>query len=325
MTTISRFKLRIWAASALFAATVLPVTAQTTFPDRVVKIVVPFAPGGSSDGATRILAEQLGTKWKQPVIVENKPGANGTIGAVQVAKSPADGYTILLAPVSIGTVKLLMKNPGFDPVTDLMPVTQIARGDYVLSVHKDLPVKTMAELAAYVRKNHQKVFDGTFGGSSSLAFQQFADLMKFERENVLYRGEALAMNALLAGEVQVVFSTLTGARALIDAGRIKALGIPSKVRSPIAPNIMTADESGAKGFYVDFWFGLMVPKGTPEEVRKKIGKDVAEVLARTDVKARLYSMGLIAQSSTPEEFGKLVHFESIRWIDTAKRANIQAQ
>jgi tripartite-type tricarboxylate transporter receptor subunit TctC len=323
--TIQRFKLPIWAAAALLAATVLPATAQTTFPDRAVKIVVPFAPGGSSDSATRILAEQLGTKWKHPVIVENKPGASSTIGAAQVAKSPADGYTILLTPVSIGTVKLFTKHPGFDPLVDLMPVTQIARGDYVISVHKDVPVNTMAQLAEYVRKNPNKVFDGTFGGSSSLAFQQFADLMKFERSNVLYRGEALAINALVAGEIQVVFSTLTGARAFIDAGRIKALGIPAKTRSPIAPNIMTADESGAKGFYVDFWFGLMVPKGTPEEVRAKIGKDVAEVLAKTEVKARLYSMGLIAKSSTAEEFGKLIQFESNRWVETAKRANIQPQ
>ncbi|RJF95081.1 Bug family tripartite tricarboxylate transporter substrate binding protein [Noviherbaspirillum saxi] len=325
MLNISTRHFRIWAASVLLAATVLPAAAQTTYPQKLVKIVVPFAPGGSSDNATRILAEQLGTKWKQSVIVENKPGANGTIGAAQVAKSPADGYTILLAPVSIATVKLFVKNPGFDPVNDLMPVTQIAQGDYVLSVHKDVPVNSMGEFAEYARKNPGKVFDGTFGGSSMLAFQQFADLMKFERQNVLYRGEALALNALLSGEVQAVLSTLTGAKPFIDSGRIKALGIPAKVRSPIAPNIRTADESGGKGFYADFWFGLMVPKGTPEDVRKKIGSDVAEALAKTEVKARLYSMGLIAKSSTAEEFGKLIQFEATRWVDAAKGAGLQPQ
>lgn len=322
---ISTCNFRIWAASALLAATVLPAAAQTNYPERSVKIIVPFAPGGSSDNAARILAEQLGIKWKQPVVVENKPGANGSIGAAQVAKSPADGYTILLAPVSIGTVNLFVKNPGFDPINDLMPVTQIAQGDYVLSVHKDLPVNSMGELAAYARKNPGKVFDGTFGGSSMLAFQQFADVMKFERQNVIYRGEALALNALMGGEVQAVFSTLTAARPFIDSGRIKALGIPAKARSPIATNVKTSDESGAKGFYVDFWFGLMVPKGTPEEVRKKIGADVAEALAKPEVKARLYSMGLVAKSSTAEEFGKLIQFEATRWVDTAKRAGIQPQ
>lgn len=313
------------AALATSAALCLPALAQNGFPDKPVKIVVPFAPGGSSDSATRIVAEQLSAKWKQSVVVENKPGANGSIGASLVAKSAADGYTILLAPVSIGTVHLFVKNPGFDPLNDLVPVTQIAQGDYVLAVHKDVPAKTMGEFAAYARKNPGKVFDGTFGGGSMLAFQQFADAMQFPRQNVSYRGEALALNALMAGEVQAVLSTLTAARPFIDSGRIKALGIPAKARSPIAPAVKSADESGAKGFYADFWFGFMVPKGTPEDVRKKIGADVAEALAKTEVKARLFSMGLVAKSSSAEELGRLIQLESTRWTETAQRAGIQPQ
>lgn len=309
----------------LLALGSLPVAAQSSFPERTVKIVVPFAPGGSSDSATRILAEQLSSKWKQSVVVENKPGANGSIGAAQVARAAADGSTLLLAPVSVGSIQLFVKNPGFDPLTDLVPITQIAEGDYVLSVHKDVPAKTLAELGAYARKHPGKVFDGTFGGGSMLAFQQFADQMQFQRQNVSYRGESLALNALLAGEVQAVLSTLTAARPFIDSGRIRALGIPSKTRSPIAPQIPSADESGAKGFHVNFWFGLMAPKGTPPEVIKKIHTDVAEALAGTQVKGRLYSMGLVAKSSTPEAFGKLVQFENTRWITTAQRAGIQPQ
>lgn len=320
LRTFSRF-----AAVLVTAVAVVPATADTKYPDKLVKIIVPFAPGGSSDSATRVLADHLSQKWKQSVIVENKPGANGTIGAAQVARSPADGYTLLLAPVSIGTVNLFLKNPGFDRAADLLPVTQIARGDYVLSVHKDLPVNTMGELAEYARKNPNKIFDGTFGGASMLAYQHFADTMNFERQNVFYRGEALAMNALVSGEVQVVFSTLTSAKPFIDSGRIKALGIPAKERSPLAPNIKTSDESGANKFYADFWFGLMVPKGTPDSVRKKINVDVAEALAKPEVKARFNSMGLIPKSSTPEEFGKLIQYESTRWVDAAKRAGIEPQ
>lgn len=325
MNTPRRTFLGYAAGALLLAATTVPTAAQTAYPDKIVKIIVPFAPGGSSDSVTRILAEQLGKQWKQPVMVENKPGANGTIGAAQVARSQADGYTILLAPVSIGTVKLFVKNPGFDPATDLVPVTQIARGDYVLSVHKDVPVNTMGELAEYARKNPGKLFDGTFGQSSMLAFQHFSDLMNFQRQNVQYRGEAQAVNALVAGEVQVVLSTLTAAKPFIDAGRIKPLGIPAKAHSPIAPNIKSADESGAKGFYVDFWFGLMVPKGTPDDVRKKIAAGVAEALEKKEVKERMSSMGLIPKSSTPEEFGKLIQYESVRWVETAKRAGLEAQ
>lgn len=324
MMTITRRHLAC-SLCACVALGGLPAAAQTGFPERAVKIVVPFAPGGSSDSATRILAEQLSTKWKQPVVVENKPGANGSIGAAQVARSAADGYTLLLAPVSVGSIHLFVKNPGFDPLTDLVPVTQIAEGDYVLSVRNDVPAKTLAEFGAYARNNPGKVFDGTFGGGSMLAFQQFADQMQFQRQNVSYRGEALALNALMAGEVQAMLSTLTAARPFIDSGKIRALGIPSKTRSPIAPNIPSADESGAKGFYVNFWFGLMAPKGTPPEVIKKIHADVAEALAGTQVKGRLYSMGLVAKSSTPEAFGKLVQLENTRWVETAKNAGIQPQ
>ena len=197
--------------------------------------------------------------------------------------------------------------------------------NYVLSVRNDVPAKTMAEFGAYARKHPGKVFDGTFGGGSMLAFQQFADQMDFQRQNVSYRGEALAINALLGGDVQAVFSTLTTARPFIESGKVKALGIPSKTRSPIAPQVSSADESGAKGFYVNFWFGLMAPKGTPQDVLKKIHADVAEALAKTEVKGRLYSMGLVARSSTPEAFGKLVQFESTRWVETARRAGIQPQ
>lgn len=325
MSLLSKRQLMTWSGAVAFSAVGLSAAAQTSFPERPVKIVVPFAPGGSSDSATRILAEQLSTKWKQSVVVENKPGANGSIGAAQVARSPADGYTLLLAPVSMGSIHLFLKNPGFDPLSDLLPITQIAEGDYVLSVRNDIPAKTMAEFGAYARKHPGKVFDGTFGGGSMLAFQQFADQMDFQRQNVSYRGEALAINALLGGDVQAVFSTLTTARPFIESGKVKALGIPSKTRSPIAPQVSSADESGAKGFYVNFWFGLMAPKGTPQDVLKKIHADVAEALAKTEVKGRLYSMGLVARSSTPEAFGKLVQFESTRWVETARRAGIQPQ
>lgn len=295
------------------------------YPDKAVRIVVPFAAGGSSDNATRVLAEQLAKDWKQAVVVDNKPGANGSIGAAQVAKAPADGYTIYLAPVSIGTVNLFIKKPGFDVEKDLMPVTLVARGDYVLNVNKDVPVNTIAELADYSRKHPGKLFHGSFGGASWLAFEQLSETLNFNVTNVNYRGESPALTALMGGEIQVMFSTLTAARPFIEANKIKALGLTAKKRSTIAPNIKSADESGAKGFYVDFWFGLMVPAGTPPEIVKKINASTAAALNRPDVKGRLFGMGLNAAPSTPEEFGKVVKFESERWVSTAKRINLEPQ
>ena len=307
------------------ALATLPATAQDNFPERPVKLIVPFAPGGSSDSATRILAEQLGAKWKQPVVVDNKPGASGAIGALQVAKSAADGYTLLVTPVSIGTIEIFLKNPGFDRNKDLTPISQFARGDYVLSVSKDLPVKNFAEFTKYARDNPKKVFHGAFGGASMLAFEGFAQSQNIQPESVNYRGESLAMNALMAGEVQAMLSTLMAAKPFIDAGRIKAVGIPSKERSPIAPNIPTASESGIKGFNADFWFGLMAPAGTPDSIRKKIATDVAEVLARPQIQQRFQQLGLIAKSSTPDEFAQLIKHESERWVAVAKKAGIEPQ
>ncbi|MDA7417720.1 tripartite tricarboxylate transporter substrate binding protein [Xenophilus arseniciresistens] len=299
--------------------------AQPDFPNKAVKLVVPFAPGGSSDSSARILAEQLSVKWKQPVIIENKPGANGSLAASFVAKSPANGYTILYTPVSIGTIKLFVKSPGFDPLKDLTPVTQVARGDYVLNVQKDLPVNTIGEFADYARNNAGKVFHGSFGGASQMAFEQLAGMLKFKAIDVPYRGEAPAFAALIGGETHAMFSTLTTARPFIEAGRVKALGLASKSRSPLAPDIKSADESGAKGFHVDFWFGLTVPAGTPPEVVQKLNADVNEVLARAEVKERFLGMGLSAAPTSPQEFGKIIKYESERWVDTARRIGLQPQ
>lgn len=299
--------------------------AQGGFPNQAVKIIVPFAAGGSSDSSARILAEQLTHKWKQPVIVENKPGGSGSLAASFVAKSPANGYTILFTPVSIGTINLFVKKPGFDPLKDLTPVIQVTRGDYVLNVQKDLPVNTIGEFADYARKNAGQVFHGSFGGASMLAFEQLGEVLKFRVTDVPYRGEAPAFAALMGGEIQAMFSTLSTARPFIESGKIKAVGLMSKSRSPIAPEIKAADESGAKGFYVDFWFGLTVPSGTPPEVVQKINADVGEVLSRAEVKERYLGMGLTAAPTTPEEFGKIVKYESERWVGTAKRVGLQPQ
>ncbi len=316
---------------ALFACAILgglantSASAQGGFPERPVKLIVPFAPGGSSDSATRILAEQLGARWKQPVVVENKPGASGAIGALQVAKSAPDGHTLLVTPVSIGTIEIFLKNPGFDRSRDLAPITQFARGDYVLSVGRNVPVNSFAEFVQYTRAHPGQIFHGAFGGASMLAFEGFAQSQDIRPASVNYRGESLALNALMAGEVQAMLSTLMAAKPFIESGRIKAIGIPARERSPIAPQIPTAAEGGIPGFAADFWFGLMAPAGTPDAVRQKIAADVAEVLARPQVQQRFMQLGLVAKSSTPEEFAQLIRHESGRWTPVARKAGIEPQ
>lgn len=318
-----------WASRALAGCmllTALPgVAAAAAYPEKAVRLVVPFAPGGSSDTASRILAGLLGEKWKQTVIIENKPGASGSLGAMNVAKADADGYTLLVTPVSIGTIDLVLKNPGFDRDKDLVPVTQFAKGDYVLSVNPSLPVNNLAEFIDYTRANPQAVFHGAFGDASRLAFEGFALSNDLTATNVNYRGESLVLNALIAGEVQVALTTLVGARPFIEAGRIKPLAVPAKERTPITPNIPTADESGAKDFDADFWFGLMAPTGTPEAIRQQIAADVGEIMSRPEVKQRFQDLGLLATASGPEDFAKLIKYESERWVDVAKHAGIEPQ
>jgi len=301
------------------------VLAQGAFPTKSVQLVVPFAPGGSADISARILAEQLTRIWQKPVVIDNKPGANGAIAAAMVARAPADGHTILYAPVSIGTVKLFVKNPGFDPVTDLQPVTQVAKGEYVLVARNDLPVKTISEFADYAKKNPGKVFHGSFGGGSLLAFHQLSSVLDFSFTNVPYRGESLAINDMLGGQIQVMFGTVTSTLPFIESGKIKALGLLSKSRSKVLPGVPSADESGTKGFYADFWFGLMVPAGTSAETVTKINTDARSALEKTEVKARLFANGLAASPTTVDAFAKIVKHESERWVETAKRAGVQAQ
>jgi tripartite-type tricarboxylate transporter receptor subunit TctC len=312
-------------AIAFAALAAFPAVADTAYPDKQIRIVVPLAAGGSADAVARMVAEHLRQAWKQNVIVDNKPGASTTIGSAFVAKAPADGYNLLFTPVSIGTIKLYVKNPGFDPAKDLVPITQIARADYVLSTYRDFPAKTLGEFAAYARANPEKVFHGAGAGGQLLVFEQFANQAKFKSSQVNYRGEAPALTALAAGEVQMVVSSVFAARPFIDSGKVRALAVPAPARSAAAPQIPTAAEGGVPNFNIDFWFGLMAPAGTPPEVRKKIGDELASFLAKPETKEKFLALGLEARSSTAAEFGKLIDAETARWVEIAKRAGIEPQ
>lgn len=315
-----------WFGTAMVcAAAFLPTMGHAAYPERPVTLVVPMAPGGSSDTASRILGNLLAEKWGQTVLIENKPGGSAAIGAAAVAKAQGDGYTLLVALLSTATIELFLKNPGFDRDRDLIPITQFAKGDYVLSIATKVPASTLPEFVDYARKNPDRVFHGAFGDGARMAFDGFVLANGLKIENVRYRGESLALNALIAGEVDVVLSSLTGARPFIEAGRIKPLAVPAKDRSPIVPDIPTANETGIKGFEADFWFGFMAPAGTPQAVREKIAADVAEVLARPEVQKRFQDLGLLAVSSSPDEFGQLIKYESERWVDVARHAGIEPQ
>lgn len=196
---------------------------------------------------------------------------------------------------------------------------------YVIAVNANLPVRTLAELGAYARANPTKVFNGAGAGGQLLVFESFGLAQNFKAQHINYRGEAPALTALAAGDVQASVVTIPGIKSFLESGRVRALAIPSPVRSPSAPGIPTAEESGVKNFNVDFWFGLMAPAGTAADIRKTVHDDVAAFLARPETQRRFVQLGLVAKSSTPEEFGRLIELETQRWVEVVKRAGIQPE
>ncbi|MDB5841353.1 MAG: hypothetical protein JWQ23_3305 [Herminiimonas sp.] len=302
-----------------------PAMADANYPDKPVRLVVGLAAGGSADVIARLIAEHLRTAWKQPVVIENKPGANTSIGSRFVAKAPPDGLTLLFTSQSLSTINLYVKNPGFDPLKDLVPVTQVAKGDYVLSANKDLPVDDLAQFAAYAKKNPEKVFHGAGAGVLLMVYEKLAGTMDFKAQQVNYRGEMPALTALAAGEVQMVVSSLLAARPFIESGKIKALAIPAPARSQVAPGIPTAAESGLPNFHTDFWFGITAPANTPMEIRKKIANELAVFLAKPETKQKFLDVGFVAKSSGAAEFGKMIEDSAEQWTAIAKRAGIEPQ
>jgi tripartite-type tricarboxylate transporter receptor subunit TctC len=312
---------------ALGAALMLggPALADANYPDKPIRLVVALAAGGSADTIARMVADHLRTTWKQPVLIDNKPGANTAIGSSFVAKAAPDGLTLLFTSQSLSTINLYVKNPGFDPLKDLVPVTQVAKGDYVLSTSKDFPVDSLAQFAAYAQKNPDKVFHGAGAGVLSMVYEKLAGTMKFKVQQVNYRGEVPALTALASGEVQMVVSSLLAARPFIEAGRIKPLAIPTTVRSPMAPQIPTAAESGLPNFSTDFWFGITAPAGTPPAIRKKIADELALFLAKPATRQKFLDVGFVARSSSAAEFGKMIEDSAEQWAEIAKRAGIEPQ
>ncbi|HQQ69661.1 MAG TPA: tripartite tricarboxylate transporter substrate binding protein [Alicycliphilus sp.] len=308
------------------AATVAsqPALAQSgAWPQRPVTIVVPFPPGGGTDVGTRILAEQLSLRWKQPVVVDNKGGAAGQIGADFVSKSKPDGYTLLMG--NIGTQAInpsLYKKLPYDPDHAFAPVTLLAELPLAMAVNPSVPAKSVREFIAYAKANPGKLSYSSSGagGGPHLAAEMFkADTGTFIL-HVPYRGGGPAVADLIAGHVQLSFMTVLEASGHIKAGRLRALAVTSDKRVPALPDVPTLDEAGVPGFNSISWIGLLAPFGTPPELTEKIAADVREVVAREDVRKRLSDLGAVPAGSTPAAFAKLIDDDRKRYAQV-----IQAQ
>jgi tripartite-type tricarboxylate transporter receptor subunit TctC len=306
----------------LAAALGISAAAAQQYPTKPVKIVVAFTAGGTTDIMARMLAQKLTDKFKQPFIIENKPGAGGNLGTETVVRAPADGYTLIINSVGPMAVNpTLYKNLPYNPLTDLVPVAQISDVPNVLVVHPSTGVKDLKGLVAYAKaKPGQLNYASTgIGTSSHLSSFMLASRAGFEATHVPYKG-AEALKDLLAGRIQFMFATIPSVIQHIKAGNLVAIGVSSAKRSRSMPDVPTIAESGFPGFEAGSWFGVFAPKGTSPEIIAALNKATNEAIADRVIEARMVEEGADPAAGTPEKFGAFVRSEFEKWRTVVKES-----
>jgi len=299
----------------------IPAAGAQAFPSKPVKLVVPFPPGGSLDNVGRLLAQKLSEEWGQQVVVENKPGAGGNIGADAVAKSPADGYTVVMGALSTHAVNPnLYRTMPYDAARDFAPISNVAITPNVLIVSSKSPVHTLKDLIAYAKANPGKTNFGS--GSNGSAGHLAGELFKLESGtdvmHIPYKGGAPALQALLAGDTQFMFDNLANAMAQVKGGTVRPIAVTTAQRSRLAPDLPTMAEAGMPGFDISTWFGLLAPAGTPPEVIAKWNAAVVKALNSPDVREKMLAQGAEPSPTTPAEFAAFIAKEREKYARIVK-------
>lgn len=295
------------------------------YPVKPVRLVVPFAPGGSSDSVARMVGAKLTEAWEHQTIVENRPGASTNIGSMYVARSTPDGYTLYLANANYTVNPALFKTLPYDPIKDFVAVAQIANQTVVLMVHPSVPAKSVKELVqlAKARPGELNFASPGVGTSSHMTGVLLQAMTKINMVFVPYKGAGPSLIDLIAGQVTVGASGLTSSVQYIDTGRLRALGVTSAKRSVLKPDIPTIAESGIPGFEVANWFGILAPAGTPAPVVEKIHQQVAKIMGQESNQQLIFKMGLEPSPSGPKEFGTFVRSEIEKWIRVVREMGIK--
>jgi tripartite-type tricarboxylate transporter receptor subunit TctC len=314
--------------AALLAGTVGRAQAQGAYPNRPLKLVVPFPPGGPTDIAARLLAQKLAALLGQPVLIDNRPGAGGTVGAAAVALSPADGYTLLYGSTSTLAVSpaLYAKLP-YDAASAFQPVALVARGPQMLVVNPSLPVKTLGEFVAYAKNNPGKLSYSSAGNGSvgHLTAEMLKSVTGIDALHVPYKGGAPAINAVVAGETQFTVDAVGPMLQFVKAGRLQAVTLLGDRRSALAAELPTATESGYPALVADFWSGVVAPAGTPKEVVARLAGDIERALADAGVVEQLKVLGTEPQRMTPAQFAQFTRDESRKWAAVARSSGAKAE
>jgi tripartite-type tricarboxylate transporter receptor subunit TctC len=304
-----------------------PVLAQAPWPNRPVRVIVPFTPGGATDGMARVTAAKLQEKLGQPFVVENRPGANGAVGGIAVAQAAPDGYT-LLSSASIQTLgRLVMRNPGYDPVADLLPVARMGEGPLLLVMNAARPPATLAEAVVAARANPREwsFAVSSLGAAGHLATIEFIRQVGVDLTQVPYRGTAPALTDVVAGNVAMMFDPILATLPQVRTGRVKGLAITAPERSAAAPEIPTAREAGMPGLDIQSWWALWGPRGLPAEVVNRVGEALRTGMFEPDVLARVGTLGITPKAEIGNDFAAFIGRDFARSQELLRIANFQPE
>ena len=309
---------------AAFAVILAAGASAQDYPQRSVRLVIPFPPGGATDGLARVVGQSLTASWGQQIVVDNRPGAGGNIGAMIVAKAPPDGYTLFMVGLSHAANLSLYKKLDYHPLRDFTPITQVVSIDTFLAVHPSLPVKSVKELLALARAKPGSLnyASGGNGSSPHMAMELFKSLAKVDIVHVPYKGTESVIG-LMRGEAGMIFENLISIGAQIKSGKLRALAIGSPRRSAAMPDIPTVSEAGVPGYAVSLWFGMHGPAGLPKAIVDKAWRDTAALLKTAEVRERFASLGADPIGSTPDAFTAFIKTEIAKWEKVIRGANIQ--
>ncbi|MGH8619515.1 MAG: tripartite tricarboxylate transporter substrate binding protein [Burkholderiales bacterium] len=329
---MSVVRLRVWlscaccAMGAMAGAAMAAESPAPPYPSKSVRIVVPFAAGGTSDVLTRLLGQRLTPMYGQQVIIDNRPGSGGQIGAEIVARAPADGYTLVSGTIGIHAAYAIYTKLQHDPAKDLQPVIVLAEVPSVLVVHPSMPMKSVKEFIVLARARPGEITFGSAGVGSSthMTGELFKLTAKVDLTHVPYKGSAPALSDLLGGQIQAMFENLPTLPPHIAAGKLRALGVTSKARSPALPDVPTVAEAALPGFEATAWFTIAAPSKVPAPIVQKLNADMNAVMKQPEVEARFRELGLTRIGGTPEDAAKYFAAETVKWNKVIKAANLRA-
>ncbi|MDP3625386.1 MAG: tripartite tricarboxylate transporter substrate binding protein [Hydrogenophaga sp.] len=329
MTTRRRSLLAVLALATLGGAQLTSAHAQeASWPSKPIKYVVPFSPGGVSDGVARLLAQHLGDRLGQPVVVDNRPGVSGILGTQIVARSAPDGYTIMGGTITTHAVNpFFTKNLGYDPVKDFVPVNLVGMVSNVLVISSQSRFNSVAEVIAELKSKPDSLTYGTAGAGTSqhLSGQLFQSITQTRMRQIIYKGGSQAMVDLMGGQIDMVFETVAAARPMIDAKRVKVLGVTSARRLANLPDVPTLSEVGAPNFEMQSWQGIFAPAGTPKSISDRLAREIAAVVSMPDVQEKLRNLGVEPDGRQVGAFTAFQQAEIAKWRKVIQDANIQAE